>query len=313
MPRVSVIIPTFNCARFLGRAISSSLAQTYADYEIILVDDGSTDETRDVVAQFGGKVRYFYQANQGPTRARNFALSKASGELIAYLDADDMWYPNKLEQQVAFLDEHKECGLVHSEITVIDEWDRVIHRRSDWERKLSVPQGYCTKDLLHRNHIALVAVLERRECLEKTRRFDERVQGVSDYFQWILVAMEGWAVGYIDQPLAFFRWRSGSLQSNRRRALDELVTMLGILLGEKSLALRFGREAAGIARSRLYALQSELAYLDRIEGRTGDARRRVVRLIRDWPQEATLYVELLKACVPTALATRLRRLRDSWA
>jgi glycosyltransferase involved in cell wall biosynthesis len=115
MPRVSVIIPTFNCARFLGRAIETALTQTYRDYELIVVDDGSTDETREVVASFGSKLRYLYQPNGGVYSARNLALSSANGELVAYLDADDMWYPHKLDTQVAFLDAHKECGLVHSD------------------------------------------------------------------------------------------------------------------------------------------------------------------------------------------------------
>lgn len=313
MPRVSVLVPTFNCAQFLGRALGSALAQTYTDHEVIVVDDGSTDETWDVVAQFASQVRYFYQANRGPTPARNLALSQASGELIAYLDADDLWVPNKLEVQVAFLDRHKDCGFVHSDVTIIDVTDRVIRQRSNQETRRQVPQGYCTLDLLRWNHIELSSVVARRECLERTGGFDQRVQGAADYLQWILVAMDGMAVGYIDEALAMFRWRRGSLQSNRRRVLEELVMMFNILLKEEALALRLGQEATDIVRARLYTLQHELAYLDRTEGRTDDARRRVISLIRDWPLQADLYVQLVKACVPPALATRLKTWREGLA
>ena len=167
MPRVSITIPTFNCARFLGRAIDTALAQTYADYEIIVVDDGSTDDTREVLARFGDKIRYVYQPNGGLSSARNLALSHAGGELIAYLDADDMWYPHRLEAQVAFLDAHQECGFVHSDVTIIDEADRVVHQRFNAETRREVPEGYCTLNLLRRCHVQIPTVLERRGCIER--------------------------------------------------------------------------------------------------------------------------------------------------
>jgi hypothetical protein len=310
MPRVSVIIPTFNCARFLGRAIGSVLDQTFTDYEILLVDDGSTDETPELVAGFGGRVRYLYQANRGPTPARNFALTQASGDLIAYLDADDMWYPDKLAKQVAFLDAHEGCGLVHSETTIIDEMDRVIHLRFNREKGGKVPVGHCTLDLLRRNNVQFLTVLERRECLERTGRFDERVKGVGDYYQWILVAMDGMTLGYIDEPLAMYRWRADSLSTNRSVLTEELITMYEILLAEKGLAARFGQEAVDIVRTRLYELRRDLSYFDRHQGHQARARRRVLRLIWEWPQRAELYLEMLKACVPTAMAARLRTLRE---
>ena len=130
MPRVSVIIPTFNCARFLERAMQSVFAQTYVDYEMIVVDDGSTDETKDLIACRGEKLQYLYQTNRGLPSARNLGVSKSSGEFLAYLDADDMWYPHKLERQVAYLDSHPECGFVHSDLTLVDEKDLVIS--PDW-------------------------------------------------------------------------------------------------------------------------------------------------------------------------------------
>lgn len=314
MPRVSVILPTFNCARFLGRAISSALAQTYTDYEVVVVDDGSTDETQDVVAQFGSRVRYFYQPNRGPTPARNLALSQASGELIAYLDADDMWYPHKLARQVEFLDAHKECGLVHSDVTIIDEADHVLFQAYKRETKRSAAQGYCAMELLQRNSVwAPTVVLEHRECLNKTRGFDDRVKGAADYYQWLLVAMDGKALGYIDEPLAMYRRWAGNMSANRRQAWEEVVVMFEILLAEKDLALRLGREAVDLARTQLRRLGLALACLDRTEGFTDHARRRVIHLLKESPVQIDLYVELLKSCVPFAFAMKLRRLRERLA
>lgn len=312
MPRVSVIVPTYNCARFLARALQSVLVQGYSDYEIIVVDDGSTDDSREVISRFDGKIKYLYQPNRGPSSARNLALSRASGELIAYLDADDIWYPQKLHRQVAFLDAHRECGLVHSDMAIIDEVDRVIHLRFNRETGRNVPYGYCTIDLLRRAYIQTATVLERREGIDHTANFDERLGCHEDYLRWILVAMEGMAIGYIDEPLTMYRWRIGSQYSNRRRVLEDLVRMFEILSSEKALALRLGREAADIVRARLYGVRKELAYLNRIEGRTEEARGSVISLLLESPLHTELYAEYLKACVPARLATRLKRLRQRW-
>ena len=312
MPRVSVIVPTFNCARYLSRALDSALAQTFRDYEILVVDDGSTDETRELVDRYGGKVRYFYQANGGLSSARNLALSKASGEFIAYLDADDMWYPQKLETQVEFLDRNQDCGLVHSDVTVIDEMDQVIYFQVNKERGREVPQGGSMRALLQENHVLILTVLERRDCIERVGTFDERLKETQDYLHWMLLAMEGIPFGYIPEPLAKYRWRRDNLSGNPRRTQEDLQGAFGILLSEKSLDLRCGQESVGIVRERLYAIQRCLAYLDRVEGQIDHARRRIFNLIREWPLRAELYVELVKACVPPNMASKIRSLKGRW-
>ena len=110
-PRVSVLIPTYNCGRFLGEAIESVLAQTFRDYEIIVVDDGSTDDTAQVAARYP-QVTYIRREHCGVSAARNAAIAAASGEISVFLDADDLWVPEKLEKQVAYLDENPDCMLV---------------------------------------------------------------------------------------------------------------------------------------------------------------------------------------------------------
>jgi len=313
MPRVSVIMPTFNCARFLPRALESVFAQTFTDYEVIVADDGSTDDTREVLAPYSGKITYLFQPNRGPSSARNLALSKASGEFIAYLDADDMWYPHKLERQVAFLDAHREYGLLHSDASFVDESDRILFHAYFRERPRTVARGSCLMQLLRKNSIHMPTVLEKRECVERVGRFDERLRNGEDYLHWILVAMEGVTFAYIDEPLALYRKTTGSLSSNERGDFEGVVTLFGILLDEQFLALRCGQGAAEIVRDRLYAPHRELAYLERTEGSTPQARRRLISLIREWPLRSELYVELLKSCVPFALATRIRTLKARWA
>lgn len=111
MPRVSVLIPAYNSGRFLGDAIESVLAQTFSDYEIIVVDDGSTDNTAQVVARYP-QVKYIPREHCGVSAARNAAVAAATGEIVAFLDADDLWVADKLEKQVAYLDENPDCMLV---------------------------------------------------------------------------------------------------------------------------------------------------------------------------------------------------------
>ena len=309
MPRVSVIIPTYNCARYLGRAIDSVCAQTYTDYEILVVDDGSTDDTKDVALPYSQRVTYLCQQNQGVSAARNHAVSKASGELLAYLDADDMWYPEKLEKQVAFLDAHRECGMVHSEMSVINEQDEILHVRFYEETKRSVPQGYCMQQLLMRCHIQPLTVVERRSSFDRVGGFDERLLAAEDYLHWIMLAAEGQALGYLAEPLGKYRWRTGSLMGNSYGLLEGYVRLFDILLHEKPIAPRHGAECAAILRARSYQVQRELAYLDRIQGRSEPGQRRLVKLIKEWPGQFELYADLLKAYLPASLFLKLQALK----
>jgi glycosyltransferase involved in cell wall biosynthesis len=312
MPRVSIVIPTFNLARYIGRTLDSVFAQTYTDYEVIVVDDGSTDDTPQVLAQYAGRLQYHYQANRGVAAARNTALAKANGELIAYLDADDMWYPEKLARQVDFLDRHEECGIVHSDTAVIDETDGIIYAGFNKQTRREVPQGRCLMTLVRNAHIQPLTVLERRKCVEQTSGFDERLRGVDDCMRWILLGIEGVQFGYIDAPLAMYRWRAGQF-SYTRTYWQAFATMFELLLKEKDLESRGGREVANVVRNRLYAIRRELAYLDRIEGRSDDARRTLMGLAREWPLRVQLYVDLLKcfAAQRFSLPSEMSRGRQS--
>jgi len=119
-PLVSVIMPAYNAAPFIAAAIDSVLAQTYTQFELIVVDDGSTDETAHIVHSYGRRVRYIFQQNARQAAARNCGLRQASGELCAFIDADDIWLPEKLEKQVAFFKQHPEVGLVYCSMQMID-------------------------------------------------------------------------------------------------------------------------------------------------------------------------------------------------
>jgi glycosyltransferase involved in cell wall biosynthesis len=297
MPRVSVIIPTYNCGVYLGRAIDSVLSQSYRDYEILVVDDGSTDDTPSLASAYGDKIRYLRQENRGLSAARNRALIDSNGEFIAYLDADDIWCPQKLAQQVEFLDAHQDCGLLHSDVSVIDEKDQVIHARFNMETARPVPKDRCKYDILRRCHIQIATVIERRKCIEKIGGFNERLIATQDYMHWIMVAIEDWTFGYIDEPLAKYRWRAGSLMSSKRRILEDHARMFGSLLPELYHGHADFHELSPIIHGRFAEAERELAYLDRIEGDSLNARRRLMALIRQSPLKFGIYVDLAKTCL----------------
>src|SRR5260221_2437233 len=121
MIEVSVVIPAYNAAHFLPRALTSVLRQTRQPSEIIVVDDGSGDDTRDVAAAYAPKVTYFWQKNAGASAARNYAVKRANGKWIAFLDADDAWRPDKLERQMEGLQRQPDAVLAYSDYTIVPE------------------------------------------------------------------------------------------------------------------------------------------------------------------------------------------------
>ena len=111
-PLVSVIIPTYNSSQYIKEAIDSVLAQTYKNFEIIVIDDGSTDNTKEVLAPYLSVIKYIYKNNGGPASARNRGIKEANGEFVAFLDADDVWKPDRLARGVDILDQRPEVGLI---------------------------------------------------------------------------------------------------------------------------------------------------------------------------------------------------------
>jgi hypothetical protein len=273
------------------------LRQTYCDYEVIVVDDGSTDDTQKLMLGYGGLVRYLYQENQGASAARNLAIARSGGEYIAYLDADDLWSPDKLARQVEYLDANPAIGFVHTDVSVIDEQDLILHFRFNQETGRAVPQGRCVRDVLRRSHIQTLTVLERRTAFDKAGSFDLRLPVAQDYLHWILVALAGYEIGYLPEPLGQYRWRAGSLMSSQRRLLNDFIGIYEALLTEQHIEQTHGSEIGEIVKEQLYATQRQLAYVERRECSAAVARRRLLNLIQRWPLRLELYGDLLKTYV----------------
>lgn len=175
-PQVTIIIPTYNCSQYLPQAIDSVLNQTYNAYEIIVIDDGSFDNTSKIIEPYLPKIRYVYQENQGVSEARNRGLYLARGELIAFLDADDIFLPTKLEKQVAIFETHPEIGIVNSGFQIIkDNGDMVMNV----ERWHEIPELTPEIWVLHKP-VLPSAMMFRKEWFDRVGGFDRRYFSCED-------------------------------------------------------------------------------------------------------------------------------------
>ena len=217
MPRVSVIIPTYNRADFIAYAIDSVLAQTLQDFEIIVADDGSTDETDRVLESYGDRVRYVRLDHSGlPATVRNAALQLAQGDYVAFLDSDDGWLPHKIEQQVRILDDNPNVGLVHSNALVLEVGqDKPSRLYFEDEKRRN---GKVLRDLLQDNFVITSTAIVRRSLLKQAGSFDENrlLRAIEDYDLWLRIAALS-EFYYVPEALAIYRDNSTSIRTQQTR------------------------------------------------------------------------------------------------
>jgi glycosyltransferase involved in cell wall biosynthesis len=198
-PMISVIIPTYNRAAFLPEAVDSVLQQTFKNFELIVVDDGSTDETRQLLETHSGRLRYHFQTNQGVSAARNQGLRLAQGRWIAFLDSDDFWLPEKLGVQMDFFLKNGEALICQTE----EIWLR-NGRRVNSCRKHQKPSGDVFAPSLYLCLISPSAVMIRKELFSSLGTFDEALPACEDYDLWLRIAAH-YPVYLIDRPLVVKR------------------------------------------------------------------------------------------------------------
>jgi glycosyltransferase involved in cell wall biosynthesis len=228
-PLVSVIIPTYNRAAYVGDAIRSVQAQTYGNVEIIVADDGSTDNTAEVVAEFGDAVIYLPLSHRGqPAATRNEGFRAAQGEYIAFLDSDDLYLPGKLLLQLGAFETHPEVGLVYSNGHFFrDDPGRSTGYVLDG---LPSPSGSVFPELLRGNFLSPSVVLIRRSCLNVVGLFDERPDflAVEDFDLWLRIAAQ-FPVFYVPGDVAAIRRHQRSISQDtailRQRILQVLAKM----------------------------------------------------------------------------------------
>ncbi len=208
---VSVIIPNYNYAHYLREAIDSVLAQTYGEIEIIVVDDGSKDDSRAILESYGEQIQAIFQSNQGVAAARNKGAAASDGEYIAFLDADDSWLPTKVEKQVAKFAENSNFGLVHVGVDEVDpEGHSLVHR-------LEGAEGAVSATLLMLGREGVLGggsgAMIRRTVFEEIGGFDERLSTSADWDLFYRVS-ERYAVGFVPELLIKYRVHGSNMHTN---------------------------------------------------------------------------------------------------
>jgi glycosyltransferase involved in cell wall biosynthesis len=215
--RASLIIPTFNHGRFLGSAIDSALAQTVNAVEVIVVDDGSTDETPAVLARYAGRVRVLRQENRGLSAARNAGLAAAHGTFVSFLDADDVMAPTKLAAQLDVLERSQAIGWTYCDVLMETVATGATARASErFGYAARVLDGWLFPELIHGNFIPAIAPLVRRTALEVAGGFDERLTALEDWDMWLRLSLIAEA-RYTPAVLVTYRIRPGGMSEDRTR------------------------------------------------------------------------------------------------
>lgn len=242
-PLVSVIMPVYNCDRYISQAVESILAQTYQSYEIIVIDDGSTDNTRLALQPYFEAIRYVYQENQGVSVARNHGISLARGELIAFLDADDFFLPDKLAAQVGVFDAQPNLGIVHSGWRRVNQQGDTINDETPWDY---VPKLDLEGWLRWKPIGTMGTLMFRRDWLQRVGSFEPGLGQAEDVDLVLRLALHGCETDWLRQSTVCYRqhdrntMRDGVSQARSiNRVLDKFFASeslpLGIQLLEKQV------------------------------------------------------------------------------
>jgi glycosyltransferase involved in cell wall biosynthesis len=268
-PLVSVLIPVYNGEPYVSEAIASVLAQTYRRLECLVIDDGSTDRTPEIVDRFGASVRFLRKNNGGVAQARNFGAARAEGQYLALLDADDVWRPDKLERQMAVIAADPDVGLVYAGAEIVDE-----HRR---RRGMMIP---APPDVALRNTLLLelpmislfsgTAVIPV-EVFRTLGGFDERLTTSADSDLACRIAAR-YRVARVDAPLAQYRQHSRQMHRNTRAMEHDMLIVYDKLFGTGVLPADVNR-----LRDRAYANLYTTVALAHLSGRQWRDGLRCVR------------------------------------
>ena len=282
-----MVIPAYNVDTFIDEAVTSALAQTHRDVEIIVVNDGSTDGTARRLAAFGDRIIVHYQANAGLPAARNAGVRRATGNWVAFLDADDAWLPHKLERQLRVADvplvysnrfnigRRGELPAIHSDVTPQREGDVFLAL------------------LLEGNFMTASSVMMRRDLFEQMGGFCEHLKSAEDWDLWVRVA-EHHRVGCCHEPLVRYRFHSGGMSRNHSVMRRERARVVA-----RALALERGRTIDWMMKRRIWAKAwMDTAWDAGHAGARGPALVDYGRAAMAWPLSLRAYKEALKLCLP---------------
>jgi glycosyltransferase involved in cell wall biosynthesis len=210
MTSISVIIPSYNQGRYVAETVESVLTQTHSEYEIIVVDDGSTDDTRTRLTPYIDRIQYIYQANRGLSGARNTGFAASKGEYVLFLDSDDLLHSDALERLSHVLDESPDDGLVYCAWQQINANDKSIMGEVHPRQSGQVLKALLLREFFFFGSSALI----RCSVLERVGAFDESLSWGDDADMWLRIGLAGWSFGYIDEPVLQYRVHNASMTAS---------------------------------------------------------------------------------------------------
>lgn len=229
-PGVSVIIPAYNQASYVRKAIQSVLEQTYPDFELIVVDDGSTDETPQILASIHDpRMRVVRQANAGLSAARNTGIRESCAPLVTLLDSDDFFLPDKLSVQKEYLDTHAEIGMVSGGTWYVDQYDQVFAEAIEATGRLDLPA------ILFGNPFTPSAVMVRRVWFDRVGLFDEMLRALEDKDLWLRMAYAGCSFAWINHPVAAYRFHRGQMTRDSDRMCKAIFLTIDKFFNQPNL------------------------------------------------------------------------------
>jgi glycosyltransferase involved in cell wall biosynthesis len=254
MPKVDVVMPAYNAAKYIPIALDSVIAQTFEDWRVLLIDDGSKDNTAEIVAPYkerlGEKLLYVQNVNGGPARARNTALSMATGEFIAFLDADDIWLPNRLMESLKSFEGRPQVGLSYGFVSRIGDDGVVIDTFADRQKH---GEGRIAEYIYTRAvDMPCLTITLRRKCIDEVGMFDEAIKGPEDRDLWLRIAQR-YEVALVPHLIAHYRLSPGSITSDTDKLLKAQRQFIEKHYGEEGC----GRVARGKALSGVYKQRAE--------------------------------------------------------
>lgn len=309
VPRVSVVIPTYNRAAYISEAIESALNQTAPDLEIVVVDDGSTDNTAEIVGSYGHRVRYVRQANQERAAARNTGIINASGQHIALLDSDDVWLPNHIAACGEALRRHPRAGVAYSRAVLVDEAGGLL---------TPMPAAMPSGDLLHRILSSCEigatssSTLIRREVFESVGLFDEvrELSGSEDWVMWARIATRYEFVA-VPEITAKLRVHDGNTRGNAPRMERSSLKALDVLFSVYGTDVRL-RGYEGLAHAAVYTLIAINYYGEGNMRRSRQFLRYALAACPSYCLNLRWSFTLLRTLLGSRLSFALRRRRWNW-
>jgi glycosyltransferase involved in cell wall biosynthesis len=298
-PAVSVVVATYNYGRYLAGALESALGQTFSDLEVLVVDDGSTDDTARVAARFMGdpRVSYVRTEHVGQPAAKNTGIRRARAPLVAFLDADDLWMPDKLERQLPLFESAARPAVVFSERIQIDPEGRPLVSPQP-----PFPRGRVLREMFLDNFICFSSVVVRRDVFESVGVFDESLALAIDYDLWLRAATR-YSFDYVAAPLVKYRVGHPNLSSRVEERLLTVLRIMGRFLDEHG-----GRRMLSPALVRRAYAQT-YCHLALYAGRRSRwaAFGWLARALVQWPLQYDAWHGLLSVPLPEQVRRWLRR------